>query len=181
VTATLRGRRRILVLGCSGAGKSTWARRLGGILSLPVIHLDRHYWRAGWVPRDDAEWDDVLDGLLARDEWILDGNYDRTLPRRLARADAAVFLDLPRWVCRARVARRVVGGYGRTRPDLAPGCPEKVDLGFFRWVWTWPRDVRPRVVEALADARDDVEVIRVSRPAEAEDLLRRVAGEAGSG
>lgn len=176
----LAGRRRILVVGCSGAGKSTWARRLGRITGLPVVHLDRHFWRPGWVPSPTEEWDAVLDGLLREPQWILDGNYDRTLPRRLAAADAVIFLDLPSWVCRARVLRRVVQGYGRTRVDLAPDCPEHFDLGFFRWVWRWPRDVRPAVVEAIANAGPDLEVIRVTRSAEADELLREVARTARS-
>ena len=80
----LEGRRRILVIGPSGAGKSTLARRLGAITGLPVIHLDRVYWNAGWVPTPDEEFRSRLAALLREPEWIIDGAYVTTQEERLS-------------------------------------------------------------------------------------------------
>lgn len=157
----LRDRRRILVLGSSGAGKSTLAARLGETLRLPVVYLDARYWRPGWTPTPDEEWDAALPELLAAPAWIMDGNYHRSLPERLRRADAAIFLDLPPRVCRWRVLKRIASSYGRVRSDMADGCPEQWDWEFLRWVWAWHRDVRPIVVAALDQAPPDVEIIRL--------------------
>jgi len=154
----LHGRRRILVVGCSGAGKSTLSRRLGEATGLPVIHLDEHFWQPGWVQSEEGPWRERLEELLARPEWIMDGAYTTSLPRRLLVADAVVRLDVGRARCLAQIFRRVVTGYGRTRPDLAEGCPEQFDTEFVKWVWRWHRDEEPALLRALAGAPAHVRV-----------------------
>ena len=89
----MTGAERILVLGPCGAGKSTLAAALGERLGLPVIHLDKEYWRAGWVEPPQAEWLGKVEELIARPRWVMDGNYGGTLARRLERADCVVTLD----------------------------------------------------------------------------------------
>ncbi|MCA9750697.1 MAG: AAA family ATPase [Gemmatimonadetes bacterium] len=162
---------RILVVGCSGAGKSTLARQLGARLHLPVVHLDRHYWNAGWRPTPDTEFDVHLETLLAEPTWVMDGNYVRTLARRLRVADVAVFLDFSPWVCRTRVIRRTVRWFGRARPDLAPGCREQIDGEFLRWVWNFHRDVLPEVKRILRAAPPSVRVLTATSPRELEALM----------
>ena len=86
--------RRVLVIGCPGAGKSTLTRALAETLGLPAVYLDRLWWKSGWINRTRAEFDARLDAALAGAAWVMDGNYLRTLPRRLERCDAVLFLDL---------------------------------------------------------------------------------------
>ncbi|WP_191385244.1 AAA family ATPase [uncultured Flavonifractor sp.] len=141
--------RRVLVLGCPGAGKSTLARSLGEALSLPVVHLDKLWWKSGWINRTEGEFDALLDTVLLGEEWVIDGNYLRTLPRRLERCDAVVLLDYPRQVCLFRALRRILSWRGRTRPDMAADCPERLDGEFVRWIWEFHRTQRPQVLELL--------------------------------
>ena len=141
--------RRVLVLGCPGAGKSTLARSLGEALSLPVVHLDKLWWKSGWINRTEGEFDALLDAVLLGEEWVIDGNYLRTLPRRLERCDAVVLLDYPRRVCLLRALRRILTWRGRTRPDMAADCPERLDGEFVRWIWDFHRTQRPQVLELL--------------------------------
>lgn len=149
----------MLVIGSGGAGKSTLAARLGARLDLPVVHLDALYWRPGWVATPDPEWRETVARLAARDAWVMDGNYGGTLDRRLAACDAVVFLDLPRAVCLAGVLRRWLRYAGRTRPDMAPGCPERLTWAFVRWVWDYPRRRRAGVLRRLAALPPDRRVI----------------------
>src|SRR6187551_1512994 len=112
--------RRILVTGMAGSGKSTFSRSLGAKTGLPVIHLDLHFWKPGWVALSEPEWRDKQSGLLAGDAWIADGNYYETLDLRLERADTVVFLDTPWWICSRRAFMR-----GVRRPpgtQMPDGC-----------------------------------------------------------
>lgn len=143
--------RRVLVLGSGGAGKSTFARALGERAGLPVVHLDRHWWRPGWVERSQQEFDADLEGLLACDAWVMDGNYGRTLAARLAVADTAVLLDVPRLTCLRRVLVRALRHRGRSRPDMTEGCPERVSWEFVEWIWTYPARRRPEVLAMLEE------------------------------
>ena len=88
--------KRILILGCGGAGKSTLARRLGAATGLPVVHLDGLYWQPGWVAMERAAWRRTVENEIAKDAWIIDGNFGSSLELRLSRAQAAVYLDYSR-------------------------------------------------------------------------------------
>lgn len=94
------------MVGSGGAGKTTFARELGGRLGLPVIHLDEHYWRPGWVETPRDQWRLVQERLVAGDAWVVDGNYGGTLDLRFKAADTVVMLDYPRLVCLGRALRR---------------------------------------------------------------------------
>lgn len=140
---------RVLVLGCSGAGKTTLARELAAITGLPLVHLDQHYWRPGWTEPDAETWTAQLSTLVAQPRWVMDGNYGGTLALRLSAADTAIFLDLPRRVCVGRILRRYLIKRGRTRSDMGPECPERLHWGFLAYVWRFQNEHRPRVLEAL--------------------------------
>ncbi len=125
--------RRVLVIGSPGSGKSTFAVQLAARAGLPVIHLDQQYWQAGWVEPDKESWRHRVTELAARDAWVMEGNYGGTLRLRLERADTVIDLALPAWLCLLRVVRRAFTHLGRTRADMAPGCPERLDPGFFAY------------------------------------------------
>ena len=141
--------RRVLVIGISGAGKSTLTRALAARTGLPVIHLDTEFWQPGWKITPPLQWRARVAELVTRDAWIMDGNFAGTLDLRLPRADTVVWFDYPRLVCLRRAVWRAVTGYNRVRPDLAPGCPERFDPEFLRYIWTFNSRERPKVVAAL--------------------------------
>jgi adenylate kinase family enzyme len=139
----LASARRVLILGPSGAGKSTLAVELGSRLGLPVIHLDAHFWQAGWVESERVDFAARVDRLADRPSWVMDGNYSYTMEHRLERADQVIYVHATRWRCLANVIRRWLTNRGRQRPDMADGCPEKIDLEFVRWIlWVQPPGLR---------------------------------------
>jgi adenylate kinase family enzyme len=166
---------RVLVVGNGGAGKTWMADRLGERLGLPVTHLDRPYWRAGWEPTPREEWVALQPALVAPDRSIIDGDYSSTLDLRLPRADTVVFLDLPRLVCIWAVLRRWWRYRGHWRPDMAEGVNEKIDPTFLRWVWNHPRDRRPRILAHLATAPAGTDIVRLTSRHAARVWLERIA------
>jgi len=167
--------RKVLVIGSSGAGKSVFSRQLAERTGLPLIHLDALYWKPGWVKTPRDEWVQTVDELLARDRWLIDGNYANTLDRRLAACDTVVFLDLPRTVCLWRAAKRRIRFRRRGRPDMTAGCSERLTSEFIRWIWQYPRKQRPRVLARLAALRPDQRAVVLCSTAEIDDFLRSIA------
>jgi len=166
--------RRVLVLGPCGAGKSTFARRLGDATGLPVVYLDQEFWKPGWVMTPRAVWEQRVRELAAGDRWVMDGNYDSTLHLRTPRADTIVYLDFPRRLFMARIFRRIAADHGRTRVDMAPGCPERLNLEFFRFAWNFNRDVRPAVLDTIARLAPRSELLVFTHPAAAETWLTKI-------
>lgn len=163
---------RILIIGAGGAGKSTLARQLGSLLGLEVIHLDALYWQPGWVETTKTEWQATIRQLIQRPRWVMDGNYGGTLDLRMARADTVIFLDLSRWHCLWRIGRRRWQYAGKTRPDMAAACPEKLDWGFVHWVWSYRERRRPLILEKLAQLRPDQTAIVLESPAAVNQFLQ---------
>lgn len=165
------GMRKVLIIGSGGSGKSTFASHLGQLTNLDVIHLDQLYWRSGWVETPKHEWLEIVSGILNRDQWIIDGNYSGTLEVRLKACDTIVFLDLPRTICVWRIVWRMITNWRRTRPDMTPGCPEKFNLGFIRWVWDYPVQTKPGMVRLLEDYRRTRRVITLNSRRAVRDFL----------
>ena len=141
---------RIMIIGCGGAGKSTLARQLGEKLNLPVVHLDQIWWAPGnWQHISREEFDAQMMAEMEKTRWILDGNFNRTIERRLEKCDTVIYLDMPRIVCLKNWIGRVVKNWGYARPDMAPGCGEWFDPEMARWIRRFNRDNRRRYYELL--------------------------------
>ncbi len=163
--------RRVLVIGSGGAGKSTVAKRLGELLNIEVKHLDRAYWRAGWVEPSKEEWLKTVAELASADSWIMDGNFSGTLEQRLKSCDTVVFLDMPRLLCLWRVLKRRVLYRKGSRPDMAEGCPEQLNLEFVSWIWNYSQRSRPKVVRLLKEHSEGKQVVWLRSNAEVEKFL----------
>lgn len=158
---------RIMIIGPSGAGKSTLARVVGQRLSISVVHLDSLFWKPGWVESTEAELRQRVSAAAAEPAWIIEGNYYRTLDLRLPRAEAVIWLDLPRSVYFRRAVWRSIVNYGRSRPDVGSGNREKFDPNFiFGWVWTYPTRARARDQELIDRLRLDKHVVVLRTPSE---------------
>lgn len=141
--------RRVAVIGCSGAGKTRFAVELAARTGLPLVHLDAEYWRPGWRQSEPDVWRARHGELIAGEAWILDGNYTGTLEARLKRADTVFWFDGSTFASLFGVAQRTLLHLGRSRPDMAPGCPERFDRDFLKFILAFRRQTRPRIVTAL--------------------------------
>lgn len=172
-TVRLRGRRRmrrVAVIGSGGSGKSTFARQLGARTGLPVIHLDRLFWKPGWVPTPARGVARAAGRARAR--WRV--NPRRQLQpdtrRPSSAADTVFFFDMPTWLSVGGVLRRWAHHHGQALQ--ADGCPERVSLPFLLWVWRYRRNSRPRVLEQLRSHAGDARVVVVRSRRDAAAALR---------
>ena len=145
--------KKVMIIGNGGAGKSTLALKIQQITGLELIHLDQHYWKAGWVEADKATWKSQIEQFVQKPSWIIDGNYGGTMDIRIATADTIIFLDRSRWVSLYRVLRRNLRYYGQTRPDLAAGCPEHFDWKFIRYVFFYNNRRKPGILKRLQNLK----------------------------
>ena len=118
---------KILVIGNAGAGKTTFSKKLSAKLGLPLIHLDRLYWRGQWEYLSRTEFEEALQVELEKPQWILDGNFTRTLPHRLSYCDTVFYFDFPTIYCLWGITKRVFQHYGKTREDMGGNCVERFD------------------------------------------------------
>jgi adenylate kinase family enzyme len=165
--------KKILVIGSSGAGKSTFARRLGAATGIEVIHLDQIHWKPNWTEPAKEEWRATVENALRGDSWIMDGNFGGTMEMRVAASDTVIFLDLPPLVCIYRILKRVIFYYGKNRPDMAEGCNEKFDWKFIKWVWNYPAQTKPKVEALLKQFQNEKTIIRLTSSSEVENFFAR--------
>lgn len=127
---------KIAITGYSGSGKSTTAQKLGEKYNIPVLHLDMVQFAENWHERDKEESKRmVAQFMLDNGSWVIDGNYkDLLQAERFDRADMIVFFSFNRFACFFRALGRYIKYKGRTRPDMAPGCNEKFDFEFMKWI-----------------------------------------------
>ncbi|AHK44195.1 putative DNA topology modulation FlaR protein [Ensifer adhaerens OV14] len=168
----IRNARRILVVGCSGGGKSTLSQKLARHFDLTYISIDRDIlWLPGWVQRDRAEQRRRIVERIADDRWIMDGTNPSTFDVRVPRSDIVVWVRMPRLLCVWGVVTRWLKYLGRARPEMAPGCIEKVDWQFLEFIWTFEDKFSPRIVAGLAQHGPHVPVLQLKSRRQMQRLL----------
>lgn len=162
--------KRIVIIGSGGSGKSTFARKLGDKLKLPVIHLDSLYWKPNWQKVSKDEWLKIQHEIVKGKEWIIDGNYKSTKDIRFAAADTIIFLDFPKWLCLLRSMQRRLMYHNKTRADLGGNNYERTTWQFLWWIFNYPRK---DVLDKLEQLKDK-NVIRLKNPRELDKFLASV-------
>ena len=157
--------RKVIIIGCPGSGKSTFARTLQEKTGLPLYYLDQMYWRADRTFVDKSLFRERLQAALDREEWIIDGNFASTMELRLAACDTVFFLDYPLEVCLSGIEDR----RGKPRPDM-PWIEREPDEEFISFIKNYRTDTRPMVMELL-EKYPDKQVIVFHNRAEATAFL----------
>ncbi len=159
--------KRVIVIGCGGSGKSVFSRSFAALSGLPLYHLDNIWWCEDGTNVSREDFDARLGEILDRDEWIIDGNYRRTMERRMAECDTVIFFDLPTDVCIEGIRARK----GKLRPDMPwKNAPEDDDAEFMELVRNYNKTNRPRVMELLEKYKGKDIIIFKSRK-DAENFL----------
>lgn len=136
--------KKIIVIGCPGSGKSTFASRLHKITRIPLFHLDMMYWNADGTSVEKSVFLSRLQEALEKDAWIIDGNYGATMEERIAACDTVFFLDYPKEVCLDGVRERI----GKPRQDM-PWIETKEDAEFMDFIRNFEKDSRKSILDLL--------------------------------
>ena len=160
--------KKIIIIGCPGSGKSTFAQKLQKSLSLPLYHLDMIWHKPDKTTVTKEEFDARLDEIISDEEWIIDGNYKRTLEKRISACDTVILFDLPTFVCISGAKERI----GKKRVDM-PWVEEELDPEFKAWIEGFRNEQLPEIYRLLEKYNDKRIVIFKSR--EEADLF--IAGD----
>ena len=169
----LRQARRILVIGCSGGGKSTLSRKIAKALEIPYHSMDREvFWLPDWVQRPRDEQREIISHIVEAEAWLMDGTNPSSFDLRLPRTDLVIWVRLPRWRCLLGVYRRATRYVGRHRPEMADGCVEQwPDREFLSYIWNFERKFAPRIIEEIEKHGPNVPVVTLKSHGEMAQLL----------
>lgn len=157
---------KVLIIGCPGAGKSTFSRKLSRKTGLPLHYLDMLWHRPDRTTVAPEEFDRNLQKIFTTDRWIIDGNYIRTLDMRLNECDTAFFFNLPIDVCLAGVEARM----GKPREDM-PWTENEWDEEFRQWILDFPKDQLPLIRQLLELHKSNCRIIQFYSRQEADDFI----------
>lgn len=167
--------KKVAVVGCGGSGKSHLARELGRILDAPVTHLDAAFYDDEWNELPAEKFAALQRDLVERSTWVIDGNYNSTLPIRLEACDAVVLMDVSTVAALYGIfSRQIRHGAGHQ----GNGVHNRIHWGVITYVATYRRRMRPRVlakIEEFASGRADV--VMLSNRRQTRRWLRKVVAE----
>lgn len=157
---------KIIVIGSPGAGKSVFSQKLSDITNLPLYHLDMLYHKSDGTHISKEEFENKLREIFKNDNWIIDGNYQRTLEMRLKECDTVFLLDFPTEVCLQGAESRI----GKKRKDL-PWIEEKLDENFKQIIINFANEKLPQIYELLNKYKNRNIIIFKSRE-EADNYIK---------
>lgn len=161
--------RKIIVIGCPGSGKTTFAEKLQMATNLPLYYLDAIWHKPDKTHISREEYDSILAKIFQTEEWIIDGNYSRTIEERIQKSDTIFLFDLPTDVCLKGAIERL----GKERYDV-PWIDMELDSNFKKQIEEFPDKVLPRIYELLTKYKDGKQVIIFKTRAEADEYLDRI-------
>jgi len=163
-----------MIVGQPGSGKSTLAQTLGEHTGLPVIHIDKIHWQAGWVERSKSEKTRLCRETEKEERWIFEGGHSITWASRLSRADILIWLDRPVGLRLWRVLRRAFVGLGQTRPE----CPERLSSlpEFIRYIWVSRNSGAAKIARLAESAAQTCKVVRLRNDEEVSKFVAEFAG-----
>lgn len=160
---------KIIVIGCSGAGKSTFSRKLRDNLNLPLIHLDMVWHKPDKSNLSEEEFDKLLIEIMRQEKWIIDGTYSRTLEMRLQKCDTIFLLDFPLDVCLKGIAERV----NKKREDL-PWLETSLDEELVQNVMTFSQNKLLKIYALLKKYKKNKNIIVFKSREEANNYIERL-------
>ena len=158
--------KRVIVIGCPGSGKTTFAEKLRDKSNLPLFYLDAIWHKPDRTHISREEYDKRLAEILALDAWIIDGNYSRTIESRIAACDTVFLFDLPSEVCLDGAISRL----GKDRYDM-PWIDTELDPKLKAEIEEFSSKNLPSIYALVDKYRDGRNIVVFKSREEADEFL----------
>lgn len=159
--------KKAIVIGCPGSGKTTFAEKLNKVTGLPLYYLDAIWHKPDKTHISRDEYDKRLSEIFGTPEWIIDGNYNRTIEARLQQCDTVFLFDLPTEICIQGATERL----GKGRYDL-PWIEKEPDREFEGFIKDFPKTSLPKIYELLDKYKENRSVFVFKSREEADEYIR---------
>ena len=148
--------KKVIIIGCCGSGKSTFARHLHACIGIPLFHLDQLNWNENKTTVEKEVFLKRVQDVIQKDSWIIDGNYGSSIEMRMQACDTVFFLDYPVDICIQGIHERV----GKVRTDI-PWVEDEVDEDLIEFVRNYEKEDRPEILELLSKYKEkDIHIFR---------------------
>ena len=161
--------KKVIIIGCPGSGKTTFAEKLRDKTGLPLYYLDAIWHKPDRTHISREDFDARLTEIFAEDEWIIDGNYASTMEMRIAACDTVILLDYPPDLCLDGIRER----RGKPRSDM-PWIETEEDFEFIEFVKSYNKKQIPTVL-ALLEKYNTKDIIILKNREQAADFLNRAS------
>ena len=152
---------KIIILGGPGSGKTTLAKLLGTKYNLPVVNLDGLNYFENWVERDKEERDNIILEKIKEKQWIIEGNYKKTLKDRAKKADLIVFLDYPTIILLKGILERNIKNFNKEKEEIK-GCKERVSKKFLKYALKYNKNKKQifEILNNIENINDKLVIIK---------------------
>ena len=159
--------KKVIVIGCPGSGKTTFAEKLNKITDIPLYYLDAIWHKPDKTHISREDFDKSISEIFAQPEWIIDGNYNRTMEMRLIQCDTVFLFDLPTEICLQGAAERL----GKERYDL-PWIEKELDPSFRKTIEDFPTNSLPKIYELIEKYKDGRQIVIFKSREDVDEFLK---------
>ncbi len=161
---------RILIIGLNGSGKSTLANKLGKLLNIEVFHLDKLYFKPGWKAVEKGEWLKIVQDIISKEKWIIDGTYPSSLDKRIERSDTIIFLNFNKLLCLYGIFIRI---FDRKQPfDRPEGDFHKLSWFLIKKVLNYPKN---HILQKIEKQKDTKKIFIIKNNREKRELVEQLS------
>lgn len=160
---------KVIIIGCPGSGKTTFAEKLNKCTGLPLYYLDAIWHKPDKTHISRDVFDERISEIFNTSEWIIDGNYNRTIEKRLQQCDTVFLFDLPTEVCLQGATERL----GKGRYDL-PWIEKELDSEFANAIKEFSEKSLPKIYELIEKYKDEKTIIIFKSRDEADNYINEI-------
>jgi adenylate kinase family enzyme len=165
--------KRVMIIGSNGAGKSTFSYELSKRTKLPLVHIDKIYWRNRWEVTPKEEFDKIVMLEAQKPNWIMEGNNIRSINQRLQYADTVIWFEFSPILCIFNIVKREIKYRNQVRPDMPDECVSQFNMKFLREVWRF-NQINHTTIEKILKSDTKIQVIRFTNYRKVRDYLRNM-------